>query len=351
MKKKKNLAVMLMMVTIISFTACSSDSSSDNSDNNVLESVSVTVTEEDSTIVTETVTEEMSDNSTRDNLNSITISTENGDYIISIDSIHQVADDWYPNKDEGMKIVTIQASVENINYSGFYDNSISYYEIYDTGVKLLDDEGYELEFVDVIGPTDGKYEVGAEISIGSKKRVSLPFYVSEDCNSVMVKVGEYCSELIELNGTEVITIGDSVESVSENSLDKEEKFIAEGETTLMNFLNGASDNGYSITKPSRDGTTVSAIASGANGNFDITYFVEDQHVYNVSIIADSTNMLSDENFLDCVNAMAKAINPELTDDIINNSVNQAITTPDNPVVDGDCQFLYISDDLAISISH
>ena len=98
-----------------------------------------------------------------------------------------------------MKVVTVQAEVENISFSHLYEGEISNYEIASSGVLLLDDEGFVLEFYDISGGNDGKYEVGAYTDIGSKKRVSLPFLVPEECNTVSVSVDGHVSDPISLN--------------------------------------------------------------------------------------------------------------------------------------------------------
>lgn len=123
------------------------------------------------------------------------IQTSDGDFNIDVQNVHTV--DWKVDN-AGMKVVTIQAEVENISYSGYKDNKIQYYEIVNSGVSLLDEDGFALEFYDISGGDDGKYEVGAIFEIGSKKRVSLPFLVPEECNTVSVSVDGHVSDPISL---------------------------------------------------------------------------------------------------------------------------------------------------------
>ena len=124
------------------------------------------------------------------------IQTSDGDFNIDVKNVHTV--DWKVDN-AGMKVVTIQAEVENISYSGYEDNKIQYYEIVNSGVSLLDEDGFALEFYSIGGVSDGKYEVRAIVDIGSKKRVSLPFWVPEECNTVSVSVDGHVSDPIILN--------------------------------------------------------------------------------------------------------------------------------------------------------
>lgn len=127
---------------------------------------------------------------------SVEIQTAEGNFDIKVQNVHTV--DWKVNN-EGVKVVTVQAEVENISYSGYEDNKIQYYEIANSGISLLDEDGFDLEFYSISGGNDGKYEVGAIFDIGSKKRVSLPFLVPEECDTVSVSVDGHVSDPISLN--------------------------------------------------------------------------------------------------------------------------------------------------------
>lgn len=79
--------------------------------------------------------------------------------------------------------------------------------------------------------------------------------------------------------------------------------------------------------------------------------VENQKVYNVTVYADSTNSIMDEAFLNCVYGMAKAINPDLTESVLVESVDNAIAAPDKKIINEDTLFRCDSEDLGVTISY
>lgn len=348
---KKRLLVAFMILAMMTSTACGNvsannenDSSQEKIDNPIVETVSDEI---DDAVINKT----------------ITIDTENGNFSVIVKGVHEV--DWN-YKNDTMKIVTIQAEVENIGFSDLYDGEIASYEICNNGVSLLDDEEFELEFYDISSGDDGKYEVGAHTSISSKKRVSLPFIVPVECDTVFIKVNDKISSPIILeDAIEENDESQSVESETENDETKNtenyeledtksettEKFVAQGNTTLMNFLSASSDNGYEIADPNREGDYISAVAKGTGGNYNVRYMVENQHVFAVKIYAESAEVITTEEYLDCVCAMAKSINPNIDSSVLSDAIAQAIASPNEGIVDSDTQFRYDSEKIEISISY
>ncbi len=129
-----------------------------------------------------------------DLLKDVAIKSQHGTFTITVKNVHSID---YDSHQSGMKLVTIQAEIENHDYANIWDNQISSYEICEVeGVSLLDSDRYDLAYYGIAGIYDDEYEVDAYIKTGSKKRVSLPFLVSESCEAVYVQIGDICSDLI-----------------------------------------------------------------------------------------------------------------------------------------------------------
>ena len=117
-----------------------------------------------------------------------------------------------------------------------------------------------------------------------------------------------------------------------------EKLVAQGKTTLMNFLSAASDNGYEITNPERGEIYITATAKGSEAEYEVKYMVENQKVYSVSVYSDSIEKITEDTFLFFFYAMAKAINPDIAEDTLKEAVDEAIATPDKEIVNEDTMF-------------
>lgn len=141
---------------------------------------------------------------------------------------------------------------------------------------------------------------------------------------------------------------EKVDNNAESEIEESEKFVAKGDTTLMNFLSVASDNGYDITNPERNGTDVTAIAKGSGGEFSVCYMVENQHVYRVEIVTDGDEI--SDGYKECVAAMAKAINPDIDDTALADDIEQVINQNEE-LVDSDTYFRYDSNERTFTITH
>lgn len=196
----KKIVCICLMISMALLSACSKETSDKSVETSVEKNTEVASTQlevESSSAAIDNQSESADTELEKYTLgDSVEIQTTEGNFDIKVQNVHTV--DWKV-KNEGMKVVTIQAEVENISFSDLYEDEISNYEIARSGVVLLDDEGFVLEFYDISGGNDGKYEVGAYTDIGSKKRVSIPFLVPEECNTVSVSVDGHVSDPISLN--------------------------------------------------------------------------------------------------------------------------------------------------------
>ena len=196
----KKIVCICLMISMALLNACGKETSGKNVETSVEKNTEVASTQlevESSSAAIDNQSESADTELEKYTLgDSVEIQTTEGNFDIKVQNVHTV--DWKV-KNEGMKVVTVQAEVENISFSDLYEDEISNYEIARSGVVLLDDEGFVLEFYDISGGNDGKYEVGAYTDIGSKKRVSIPFLVPEECNTVSVSVDGHVSDPISLN--------------------------------------------------------------------------------------------------------------------------------------------------------
>ena len=151
--------------------------------------------------------------------------------------------------------------------------------------------------------------------------------------------------------TETVDTSAKSEEKHESESAETEKFVAQGKTTLMNFLSAASDNGYEITNPERGEIYITATAKGSEAEYEVKYMVENQKVYSVSVYSDSIEKITEDTFLNCVYAMAKAINPDIAEDTLKEAVDEAIATPDKEIVNEDTMFRYNSEDIDCTISY
>lgn len=55
--------------------------------------------------------------------------------------------------------------------------------------------------------------------------------------------------------------------------------------------------------------------------------------------------------MNCVYAMAKAINPDIDEDTLKEAVDEAIATPDKEIVNNDTMFRCDSEDICLTISY
>ena len=149
--------------------------------------------------------------------------------------------------------------------------------------------------------------------------------------------------------SQTVTETTTVETTTENVIPSSTKFIAQGNTTLMNFLMACEDNGYSILNPHRDDDIVTAFAKGENASFTIKYFCENQHVFMVKIV--NNNMATSDEYIDCIMAMAKSINPDINTSKLKSSVKKSIKKPNKGLVVEQTYFDYDSTIGTFTITH
>ena len=113
------------------------------------------------------------------------IQTDSGSYKVTIDKI--IETDQFNSDEQSAKVVCVDCVIENIDYKK-YDYDLSAYYVGTGEVALLDSDGISAEFYDVATTSRDGYEFSADIKPGEKKKVALPFLVSEDTESVTVKV-------------------------------------------------------------------------------------------------------------------------------------------------------------------
>lgn len=132
--------------------------------------------------------------------------------------------------------------------------------------------------------------------------------------------------------------------------DDEELFVAKGETTLMNFLDAASNNGYEIIDPQRDGSYVDAKARKGSNVFDIRYMVENQKVYMVEITQNTSNITNSE-YTECIVGLAKALNPDFNTNDLKQAIEKALSNPNQKVIKNETLLLFDDEEGVFTITH
>ena len=128
-------------------------------------------------------------------------------------------------------------------------------------------------------------------------------------------------------------------------------FVAKGTTSLTNFLIKTSENGCSLENPKNTGTYIYVSGVYNNSIYDVRYFVENQHVYSVSIKAKTTEMLTDSGWQGCVTALAKSLNSSLDNSEITECMNNAINNMDSQIVKNNTLFRFDSENMEMTISY
>jgi len=178
------------------------------------------------------------------------------------------------------------------------------------------------------------------------------FYVKQfDADYTPNKIESFsCSGRTYANEEFMISSDKSVQSVNIEDNQKtmnEEKFVAKGETGLFVFLENASDNGYELRHPERDGNYVEVEAHGNDNIFDITYMVIDQHIYQVCI----NNVTTESKYLDCIYAMAKSLNPDIEEDVFVNAVESAFSSEKEEIVVENMLFKFNKEEKSFTLAY
>lgn len=133
------------------------------------------------------------------------------------------------------------------------------------------------------------------------------------------------------------------------------KFTAKGVRPLMRFINCPDRSGYHIANPSRDGNWVTCKikpvdANDYYNNIKIRYYVEDQKVYCVDVIADNSDIMNTEEFKNACIGMTLALNPDISQEDAISGVTAGLNS-DSAIVQNDTQFLKDSSKYTLTISY
>ena len=139
-------------------------------------------------------------------------------------------------------------------------------------------------------------------------------------------------------------------SITSDISDDDKVFVAKGKTTLMNFLSNAEINGYDIVEPDRNGSYVTAKAKNEKSDFDIRYLVEEQKVYMVEISADNDGKNSPE-YKQCILGLSKSLNPDMQSDLLNQTIEKALSVPYESVINNDTLFVFDEEKAVFTITH
>ncbi len=122
----------------------------------------------------------------------ILIEDKHGTYLFTLDGAHIIEGSKWEKaankKSADCVMISLQGVCENIDCNWWGDYGyVPAYQI-QQDIVVADPEGFSLEVYDASNGEDGRYEVGAHIDVGTKKRVSMIFYAFTDTTSVFVSI-------------------------------------------------------------------------------------------------------------------------------------------------------------------
>lgn len=233
------------------------------------------------------------------------------------------------------------------------DENVVFYVInnYDTGISMmatslaLDGVNVDVGWNETIA-AHSEGELRLPVDDGNELPTYTPLRITIDAR-LLDSSWESVKEFSIINQSLQETTLDDIEEDS-TTQQETEYFIAQGNTTLYNFLDAVSSNGYHLYNPQRDDVYVNAVAKGTGGSFNICYMVEEQHVYMVEVFADD---LMSDGFKDCVRAMALTLNPNISDDGLEEAINYVLDSTDESYVIEDTLFRFDSADNKLVITY
>lgn len=140
------------------------------------------------------------------------ITTDYGTFYITIQDVSILESDYWREtavyKSDDTVIIAIRGIVENESFVAFDDERVESWRIADH-MEVLDQDGFTLEFLNISGAPDGKYQVCPDVKKGSKTRACYPYYANSDITSVTLKFS---------NGqTITVSLGEDNNSQSSNT--------------------------------------------------------------------------------------------------------------------------------------
>ncbi len=279
------------------------------------------------------------------------------------------------NQDESEPVdeakIEIESHEVNSDVDGFFkvkykiknigDEVVTFYGI---SIKELDEEGDILNDYYSYNKNEIKTELNPEQSVyleltfseedGIAKIESDEVVLYDEDGSIQyIPLPE--TYIVEIETTDVNTEEEEETTVETEDLSEESgetsTFIAQGHTSLFNFMSACLENGCEYYNPNNNNGTVAATAEYNGSNYNISYIVQDQRVYSVTIFAGNEDNVNTDDYKNCVAAFAKSLNSSLENETALNLIDQAIENPGEQIIDSDTLFRYVSSDYAMTISY
>ena len=182
----------------------------------------------------------------------------------------------------------------------------------------------------------------------------------EKMNISLIDLDKYCWDKLYNHPDKSIVLRNN-ESNNSNSTNgsksntQQEKFVAKGIRALMPFINSKDRSGYIIDDPSRDGNWVTCKIKPVNANdyynnIKIRYYVEDQKVYCVDVIADNSDIMNTEEFKNACIGMTLALNPDISQEDAASGVIAGLNS-DSAILQNNTQFLKDFSKYTLTISY
>ena len=121
----------------------------------------------------------------------LTITVDDSKFKITIDDVKK-RDSW--DGDSEKSDINILCIIENENYQS-WDQVLHPYTLLSDGIMQVEDEnGFNLQFVDVSPYQDGMYSV-TEVPFNTKAKICIPVEAEKSCSKVTIKIGNYTTEI------------------------------------------------------------------------------------------------------------------------------------------------------------
>ena len=121
------------------------------------------------------------------------VSNEYGSYYITIQGVHIKEGTYYQSLAKALRgdeavCISLYGAIENVDCDYNKSGSLTPEQICED-VTFFDQDGFKLEYIMAASNQfDGQYEIGANTSVGEKKRAAMTFIAFTDTESVSVSL-------------------------------------------------------------------------------------------------------------------------------------------------------------------
>lgn len=147
-------------------------------------------------------------------------------------------------------------------------------------------------------------------------------------------------------------LGKNSTAVSDVEMVVENSFKASGSTTIDDFIQNANSMGYEVARVDSSASYVTSKVNVGESPYTIGYLISGENgISMVEVVAENTEMLESEGYLNCVYAMAKSLKPSIDEEKLRVAVENALNGDIDQVVEEDMMFIFYARDNSLAIFH